>query len=85
MSRRSCTQCGRASHSNANADEAKLALIEQQTVIPAQSDEYIRKLQLADPSNGFVLCAKETDEHPNSNVIKGQSLIVRRLMQLWPR
>ena len=82
--RRPC-QCGRDSHSNANTDEAKLALIEQQTVIPARSDEDIRKFQLEDPSIGFVLRAKETDEHPNSDVIKGQSLTVRRLMQLWPR
>ena len=69
----------------ANTDEAKLALIEQQNVIPAQSDEDIRKLQLADPSIGFVLRAKETDEIPNSDVIKGQSLTVRRLMQLCQR
>ena len=85
MSRRPCTQCGRDSHSNANTDEAKLALIEQHTVVPAWSDEDIGKLQLADPSIGFVFRAKETDECPNSDVIKGESLTVQRLIQLWPR
>ena len=72
MSRKPFTQCGRDSHSNANTDEAKLALIEQHTVIPARSDEDFRKLQLADPSIAFVLQAKETVECPNSDVIKGQ-------------
>ena len=45
----------------------------------------IRKLQMEDPSIGFVLHAKETGERPNPDVIKGQSLTTRRLTQLWPR
>ena len=73
MSRRPCTQCGRDSH--ISTEEVTLALIEQQNIaIPARSHVDIRKLQMEDPSIGFVLHVKETGERPNPEVIKGQSL-----------
>ena len=84
MSRKPCTQCGR--DSLIITEDVTLALIkEQNTAIPARSNEDIRKLQMEDPSIGFVLCAKEADERPSPDILKGQSLQVRRLMQLWPR
>ena len=84
MSRKPCTQCGRDSH--IITEEVTLALMkEQNTAIPARSNEDIQKLQVEDPSIGFVLCAKEADECPSSDILKGQSLQVQRLMQLWPR
>ena len=73
MSQRLCTQCRRDSH--INTEEVTLASIEQQNVaIPARSNVDIRKLQMEDPFIGFVLHAKETGEHPNLDVIEGQSL-----------
>ena len=51
----------------------------------ARSNEEMRKLQMEDPSIGFVLQAKEKDQLPNPDLLKGQSLTVRRLAQLWPR
>ena len=84
MSRKPCTQCGRESH--IVTEEITLALIEEQnTAIPARSNEDIRRLQMEDPSIGFVLRAKEANERPSPDILKGQSLTVRRLMQSWPR
>ena len=84
MSRKPCTQCGRDSH--IITEDVTLALIkEQNTGIPARSNEDIQKLQMEDPSIGFVLRAKEVEERPSPDILKGQSLQVRRLMQLWPR
>ena len=40
---------------------------------------------MEDPSIGFVLRAKEADERPSPDILKGQSLTVQRLMQSWPR
>ena len=66
-----CTRCGRDSH--ISTEEITLSLIEQQNIaILARSNVDIRKLQMEDPSISFVLHAKETGEHPNSDVIKGQ-------------
>ena len=80
MSRRPCTQCGRDSHSNVSTEGVPIAQIVQETTIPARSNEEIWKLQLENPSIGFMLRVKETNEHPNPDVIKGQSLTIRRLM-----
>ena len=80
MSRRPCTQCGRDSHSNVSTEGVPIAQIVQETTIPARSNEEIWKLQLENPSIGFMLRVKETNEHPNPDVIKGKSLTVRRLM-----
>ena len=59
MSRRPCTQCGRDGHSNVSTEEVPIAQIVQETTIPARSNEEIRKLQLEDPSIGFVLHAND--------------------------
>ena len=59
MSRRPCTQCGRDGHSNVSTEEVPIAQIVQETTIPARSNEEIRKLQLEDPSIGFVLRAND--------------------------
>ena len=83
MSRRPCSQCGRDSHTTM---EATIAVCkETNTVVPERSNEDIRKLQMEDQSIGFVLRAKEANDRPSPEILKGQSLTVRRLIQLWPR
>ena len=49
------------------------------------TDQDFRKLQLDDLSIGFVFKAKEENKLPSLEVIKGQSLSTRRLIELWPR
>ena len=57
-------------------EEVTLALIkDQNTAIPARLNEDIWKLQMEDPSIGFVLHAKEANERPSSDILKGKSLI----------
>ena len=89
MSQKPCIQCGRNSHiiiEENVTEEITLALIkDQNTAIPAKSNEDIRKLQMEDPSTGFVLHAKEANKCPSSDILKGNSLTVQRLMQLWSR
>ena len=83
MSRRPCSQCGQDSHTTI---EATIAVCkETNTVIPERSNEDIRKLQMEDQSIGFVLRAKEANDCPSPEILKGQSLTVRRMIQLWPR
>ena len=83
MSRRPCPQCGRDGHTTM---EAAIAVCKDTTtVIPERSDGDVRKLQMEDQSIGFVLRAKEANDRPSPDILKGQSLTVRRLIQLWPR
>ena len=84
MSRRPCSQCGRDCHAT-NAESLAMSSVQQKPLLPERSDQDLRKFQADDPSIGFVLRAKEENKLPPSEVMKGQSLKTRRLVQLWPR
>ena len=81
MSRRPCNQCGRQDHIP-NEEDLDVYLVQQNS---GDTDQDFRKLQLDDPSIGFVFKAKEENKLPSLEVIKGQSLSTRRLIELWPR
>ena len=81
MSRMPCTQCGRSDHSEENTILA--AVHQTRSPFPGRSQEELRQLQLEDPSIGYVFRAKEKDRMPATDELKGQSLEVRRLIQLW--
>ena len=50
-----------------------------------KSSTELREIQLQDMSIGFVLKAKEKGSKPASQEVKGMSMTVRRLCQLWDR
>ena len=50
-----------------------------------KSSEELHQFQLEDQSVGFILKAKENDQKPHTSQIKGMSIAVRRLTQLWDR
>ena len=81
MSRRPCSQCGRDCHA-ANAESLAMSSVQQKPLLPERSDQDLRKFQFDDPSIGFVLRAKEENKLPPSEIMKGQSLKTRRLVQL---
>ena len=68
-----------------NAESLAMSSVQQKPLLPERSDQDLRKFQFDDPSIGFVLRAKEANKLPPSEVMKGQSLRTRRLVQLWPR
>ena len=57
----------------------------QQFRLVEKSKDELRLLQLQDQSGGFILKAKDKNEKPSSSQIKGMSMTVRRLAQLWDR
>ena len=83
LSRLPCKQCGRDSH----AEETSIGAVTKTRRSPllGKSSQDIRRFQLDDPTVKFVLIAKEKDEKPDPSILKGQSLQVRRLIQLWNR
>ena len=92
LSRIPCTQCGRESHSSDDPPDTPLsdkvtgAISQPQpTNLQERSTAELRELQLQDSSIGFVLKARENDDKPTSQQVKGMSLTVRRLCQLWDR
>ena len=82
MSRRPCSQCGRDCHA-ANAESLVMSSVLQKSPVPERSDKDLCKFQFDDPSIGFVLRAKEDNQLPPSEVMEGQSLKTRHLVQLW--
>ena len=92
LSRLPCRQCGRGSHSSPEVsypktlDKVTGAISQPQTIqLQERSSTELRNLQLQDLSVGFVLRAKEKGERPTSQQVKGMSIAVRRLCQLWDR
>ena len=92
LSRLPCSQCGRESHSSTDVhdmefpDEVAGAISQPQTTqLRDRSSTELRETQLQDTSIGFVLGAKEKDSKPTPQQVKGKSITVRKLCQLWDR
>ena len=78
-----CSQCGRTS---SEGYECIGALQEAETpAMKEKSNTEIRQAQLQDDCIGFTLKAKEKDQKPSTDEVKGKSMVVRRLVQLWDR
>ena len=94
LSRMPCSQCGRDSHGeNQPTDESVCAIdggevrTDQRLPGPLQmrSKTELRRLQTEDEEIGYVLRAKESGSKPTKDELKGKSLAVRRLIELWDR
>ena len=92
LSRLPCIQCGRESHSSAGLTdkepprEVTGATSQSPTAwLHEKSSTELREIQLQDMSIGFVLKAKEKGSKPVPQEVKGMSMTVRRLCQLWDR
>ena len=92
LSRLPCKQCGRESHDHdltqgVGLVDHDVGALQQSPaiVLEGKSDEEIRQMQLQDDSVGYILRAKEKDQKPHTGDIKGKSMVVRRLNQLWSR
>ena len=79
MSRYPCRQCGRESHLSVNP----ILAISSNALTSGYSSQDMRALQLEDKGIGPVLKAKEADQRPSADLIKGESLEYRRLLQQW--
>lgn len=53
--------------------------------LSVMSRDDLRRIQLEDPTVGFVLRARERGERPSSDLLKGKSLEARLLMQRWDK
>ena len=90
LSRIPCSQCGRILQDDITPDDKHEksigALQEMETsVLREKSKTEIRLAQLQDDCVGFVLKAKEKNHKPGADDVKGKSMAVRRLIQLWDR
>ena len=94
LSRMPCSQCGRDSlGENQPTDESVCAIdggevrTDQRLPGPLQmrSKTELRRLQTEDEEIGYVLRAKESGSKPTKDELKGKSLAVRRLIELWDR
>ena len=83
MSRLPCTQCGHDTHDAdvPPTDHLVIGATEAQASLGRTSMEEVRRAQLADPSVGFVLKAKEVGDMPSKEAVKSKSLEVRYLME----
>ena len=79
MSRIPCVQCGRESHESIVATTVQVSPLQQ------KSNEELRSKQLEDPIVGYLLRAREANEKPTADDLKGKSRAVKRLVQLWER
>ena len=84
LSRIPCKQCGRT---EGDLVDHEVGAVQQSppVVLEGKSDAEIRRMQLKDDAIGFILRAKEKDQKPPTRDVKGKSMAVRRLNQLWSR
>lgn len=90
LSRIPCSQCGRETHEDTTLEhlqEQSIGALQEleKPVLTEKSKEEIHEYQLQDDCIGFILQAKEKSQKPSLEDVKGRSMVVRRLIQLWER
>ena len=81
MSRMPCVQCGRDDHD----DDNTVAVVSQVASLEQKTSKELRTSQLEDPTVGYILKAREADQKPSTEELKGKSMAVKRLSQLWEK